>query len=146
MPDGWPATGSMAGGLIHGLVCTPPAKLVPAFDEPTNPLIGDSLDGISGAAMAGDREEAVRAPSGLVVRAAELVLSALGSTLDEAIGFEGTGSPGGAINGEGADGATGSEEAGREPSDSPSPGASLDCLASEDVGLVSPPGMAGSVT
>ncbi len=96
--------------------------------------------------MVGGRAEATGVPSGPFVRDAVLVLGVLVSALEEAIGVEGAGSPGGAINGELGDSATGSEVAGRVAIDSPTPVSPFACLGSEDVSLVSPPGMAGSAT
>jgi len=159
------------GGLSHGLVGTSPDWLVPAFDASTNPLIGDSLDGISGAAMEGGSKEAAEVPPAPVDGTAELALGELalgelvlgelalgelalgelGSTFEEAM--EVAGSPGGAISGairgairgEVADAARGSEEAGGAAVDSLDPVSSFACWGSEDVRWLSPPGMAGSV-
>ena len=95
--------------------------------------------------MVGGRAEATGVPSGPFVRDAVLVLGVLVSALEEAIGVEGAASPGGVINGDCGDPATGSEDAGLEEIDSPGPVSPLACLASVVASLVSPPGMAGSM-
>jgi hypothetical protein len=91
------------------------------------------------------REGTAGVPSGPFAGAGVPALGGLDSVLEEGLGVEGAASPGGVINGDCGDPATGSEDAGLEEIDSPGPVSPLACLASVVASLVSPPGMAGSM-